>query len=355
MNKYVAESELLNNNYTNRLIQISYKTSLKAKKQFTLSKIWVFLSLHFKLLKDLLLYKPTLVYFQISPIGPAFIRDCTYIFIIKLFKRPLLYHLHGLGIKEASNDSRINRLLYKWAFANSYIICLSKTLFFDIEPVYIGKPYFVNNGIPHNSKTFVANRSTSTIQILFFSNLLYSKGILDYLDAIKFLDKTNFSANIKCTIAGEEAEINAKELNRQIKDRGLEGLVSYIGPKYNKEKDDLFLQSNILVFPSHNDIWGLVLLEAMQAGLPVVATDVGAIPEIVEDGITGYVVNRNEPYQIKEKLEVLIKDPILRKQMGIAGRRKFLNNYTLEKFNSNMNKVFEDIMRQNITREQEAN
>ena len=85
MNKYVAESKLLNNNYTNRLIQISYKTSLKAKKQFTLSKIWVFLSLHFKLFKDLLLYKPTLVYFQISPIGPAFIRDCTYIFIIKLF------------------------------------------------------------------------------------------------------------------------------------------------------------------------------------------------------------------------------------------------------------------------------
>ena len=93
----------------------------------------------------------------------------------------------------------------------------------------------------------------------------------------------------------------------------------------------------------------------MQAGLPVVATNVGAIPEIVEDGITGYVVNRNEPYQIKEKLEVLIKDPILRKQMGVAGRRKFLNNYTLEKFNSNMNKVFEDIMRQNITKEQEAN
>ena len=136
----------------------------------------------------------------------------------------MLYHLHGLGIKEASNNSRIARLLYKWAFNNSYIICLSDTLFSDIEPVYVGKPYIVNNGIPPNSKTFLAKRSTSTIQILFFSNLLYSKGILDYLDAIELLNKANLSANIKCTIAGEEAEINAKELNKEIKTEALKDL-----------------------------------------------------------------------------------------------------------------------------------
>jgi len=222
-----------------------------------------------------------------------------------------------------------------WAFKNSSVICLSNLLVSDISDVYFAKPYIVNNGIPNISYDLLKRKNNNKIQVLFLSNLIYSKGIIEFLDSISLLSESH-KEKIAVKIVGNEVEINKSKLNYEISKRNISDLIEFLGPKYDKEKEKIFLQADILVFPTLDDVWGLVIIEAMQFGIPVIATKEGAIPEIVDDDITGFLVDKHKPEQIAEKLKILFENDELRTKMGIAARKKFLEKYTIEVFDKNL-------------------
>jgi glycosyltransferase involved in cell wall biosynthesis len=97
--------------------------------------------------------------------------------------------------------------------------------------------------------------------------------------------------------------------------------------------------SDILVFPSKIDVFGIVNLEAMQHGLAVISTNISAIPDIVEDGVTGFLVDTDAPDQIADKLEILLNNPSLCYEMGVKGRKKYEESFTLEKFEKKLTEV----------------
>jgi len=86
--------------------------------------------------------------------------------------------------------------------------------------------------------------------------------------------------------------------------------------------EDAYRSATILTHPSFVESFGLVLLEAMTAGLPIVAHNGTGIPCIVDDGITGYVVDVRDVQSYTDALLALLKDPTLRQQMGNEGRRQ---------------------------------
>jgi len=84
----------------------------------------------------------------------------------------------------------------------------------------------------------------------------------------------------------------------------------------------------------------------MQFGLPVIATIEGAIPEIIDDVITGFLVEKNSPDQIADKIEIFVKNPSLIESMGKAARKKYEEKYTLEIFEKNMKEVFDKVLQE---------
>jgi glycosyltransferase involved in cell wall biosynthesis len=89
----------------------------------------------------------------------------------------------------------------------------------------------------------------------------------------------------------------------------------------------------------------LVLIEAMQHALPVISTPEGAIPDMVNDGITGFLVPRKDVTLLAEKIKLLITDPDLRIKMGEAGYRKYQEEFTLKSFE----KKFLNIITENLS------
>jgi glycosyltransferase involved in cell wall biosynthesis len=322
-NKLVYESTLLSKHFNIRRIPISYSKSLNELGRIKISKIYVFLLNLLKLLNELLLHRPELVYFQISPLGIAFYRDIMFVIITKLFRTKILFHLHGKGIKEASKTS-VKRLCYKSVFNGSTVICLSNLLTDDIKDIYKGKIYIVNNGIPDIElapfNQSIRNKN-GIINILFLSNLIKSKGITDFIEALKILNKKNI--NFKAHIVGAEGDFSIADLQVVIQETDLSDKIVYFGALYGMEKYKIVFTNEILVFPTKNDVWGNVILEAMQCGLPVIATREGAIPEVIDDGITGFLVDKNSPAQIADKIEILVKNPDLIEAMGKAARKKY--------------------------------
>lgn len=344
MNKRVYDSEMLRDNFNIRSILISYMSDLNEMGKWKINKVIKFINILIKLFNELILFKPQFVYFQISPHRIAFYRDLIYLTIIKIFNVKIVYHLRGKGIKEHVKI-KWKRKIYTYAFKRSDIICVSHLLTYDIEDIFKGKIYIVNNGIPDIEKKYLTKSKISqsdTVKILFLSNLIKSKGILNFLESLKLLSEKGyqFSANI----IGAEADLCSNDLQSIIINNNLTNKVIYLGSEYGKGKYEILAKSDVLVFPTKNDIWGNVILEAMQFSIPVIATVEGAIPEIIDDRVTGFLVDKDSPDQIADKLEILIKNPKLRELMGKAGRKKYEKKYTFQKFEENMMNVFKDVL-----------
>jgi glycosyltransferase involved in cell wall biosynthesis len=169
--------------------------------------------------------------------------------------------------------------------------------------------------------------------LLFLSNLIPSKGVYVLLDACKVLKERGLQ--FVCDfVGGETKEIDRAAFEAAVKERDLEGIVCYHGPKYGEEKEEYWRRADIFVFPTFyfNECFPLVLLEAMQWRLPLVSSDEGGIPDIVKDGVNGFVCTRQNVQSLAEALEKLITDPILRQQMGEQGYQRYQEEFTLEAF-----------------------
>jgi glycosyltransferase involved in cell wall biosynthesis len=348
INKFVAESSIIKSSFKTCLIYISYKQNIEDTGFFSITKVLKILSLYFILLFRIIQFNPQIVYFQISPLGLAFYRDCTYVLIMKLFRKHIVYHIHGKGIDKYIGTSNLKKLIYRWAFKNTSVICLSELLFFDIERIYDKKPYVVPNAIVPSRQTPAKISKEKVFTILFLSNLIVSKGIIVFLDAMSVLKQNGIRFQAK--IVGKEVELSGTKLQRQIELHGISDCVFYEGAKYGIDKDAFIINADVLVYPTLEDVWGLVILEAMQFGIPVIASREGAIPEIVEHGVNGFIVGKSNPKEIATMIEKLIINPKLREQMGKAGREKFLANYTIDIFERNMKNVFEEILNSKINR-----
>lgn len=111
------------------------------------------------------------------------------------------------------------------------------------------------------------------------------------------------------------------------------------GKKYNEDKKIFFENADIFIFPTLNEAFGLVLLEAMQHHLPCVSTTEGGIPGIIDEGKTGFLVPKHDAETLANKIEFLLTDSALRKRMGEAGREKFEKEFTLEVFEKRMAEI----------------
>jgi glycosyltransferase involved in cell wall biosynthesis len=92
--------------------------------------------------------------------------------------------------------------------------------------------------------------------------------------------------------------------------------VRLVPPVSGEEKLACFERADVFVFPSHYEGMPMAVLEAMAAGLPVVATSVGGIPELVADGVNGILIAPRAPRDLSAALEKLCKDARLRSEMG---------------------------------------
>ena len=92
---------------------------------------------------------------------------------------------------------------------------------------------------------------------------------------------------------------------------------------------DYLLCSDVFLLTSAYEGMPNAVMEAMLAGLPVVATCVGGVPDLIEEGVHGYLHEVGDIAGMAGSLERLLKDPVLRRQMGNAGRERILSGFTV--------------------------
>jgi glycosyltransferase involved in cell wall biosynthesis len=122
---------------------------------------------------------------------------------------------------------------------------------------------------------------------------------------------------------------------------GISDRVRFWGSR--KDVAERLAKSDALLLLSGREGFPLSVLEAMRAGLPVVASAVGGIPEAVEDGVTGFLVPPRDPETLRDRVEQLLADPALRRRSGAAGRKRYEQEFTLNHSFSKTLQVYQDV------------
>lgn len=148
--------------------------------------------------------------------------------------------------------------------------------------------------------------------IVFIGRLVKLKGVDTLIEAYSLLKKSYPGVNLK--IAGDGVEMSVlKELVRKL---NLAREVEFLGTVRGAEKIRLLSEALFLVCPSREEAFSVVNLEALASGLPVIASRVGGITDVIQDCINGFLVEPENPEQLAEKMRLLMEDAGLRQQMS---------------------------------------
>ncbi len=358
--QYIKGSRLLQNRFDGEYINMTAAADLNDIGHFGIKKIVNYAKMLCKIRKTIKTGKPNVIYITPNSAGKAFYKDFITVSLIKYWIRNLpsnntkiLVHYHNKGVREFSK-SRFNDWLYRRFFSGLHVLLLGDSLYEDVEKyVPTNRLSFCGNGIPElseeddnivceNLRRKSEEKTNKPIKILFLSNMMEDKGVWALVDACKILKDKGIL--FECTFVGGWKDITEDMFNQRISKLGLQSELKAVGPKYGKNKEAYWLDADVFVAPSYNECFPLVLLEAMQHALPCISTNEGAIPDIIDNEETGYIVNKKDSCHLAAKIEEIAVDMGKRITMGLNGYRKFKEQYTLQVFENRLCNVLEQLV-----------
>jgi glycosyltransferase involved in cell wall biosynthesis len=343
--EYIQKSLVINQTFNAKYINLLISNEVSSSGKISWRKVCIVLIIWYQLLIELILRKPNLCYLALTTTGFAFYRDVFLVVLLKIFRVKRIYHLHNKGVSRWSKFW-VHRYFYRFVFKNADIILLSKFLYPDIQEfVPINNVHICPNGIPNKNidkKSKETGNSYDVPKILFLSNLIESKGVFVLLEACSILKQKGILFH--CDFVGGEGDVSVSQFNEQVQKYGIADEVEYLGKKYGIEKEIIFSEADIFVFPTYypNECFPLVVLEAMQFELPVISTTEGGIRDMVDEGKTGFLLDKKDPNLLAELIIQLIDNNELRRKMGKVGREKYMREFTIDKFERKMVEILDN-------------
>jgi hypothetical protein len=280
----------------------------------------------------------------------AFLKDSLFVWLGVIFGIPVVILEHGTNIPALYQRSgRIVRGFMRATLRRATrCIVLADCLKFNFEPFLpanrVTSAYLGINQVATNGRPASSGSHDGKLTLLFLSTLLESKGLPVFLQSLPRVLRDR--DNPRCVVAGGwgwDSERVKAWVTQFLSHGHLEGTVSFVGPVKGAEKEELLNAADIYVCPTLVDTAPLVVLEAMRAGLPIVATNVGAIPELVVDGVNGLICEKGNPEDLAEKILYLVERPALRQHIRQNNLERFEKLFTTEKFADRMIGIFESV------------
>lgn len=256
---------------------------------------------------------------------------------------PFVITLHGSDVA-IMKSSRIFKFLGIISLKQaSKVICVSNYLKNEIQPFVQdnSKVSVFPNGLGAAEKFMDAEQAMhDSPTLLWIGRFSEEKNVPLLLDIIKLILKKFPSAKLYLVGSGPQEEFLKKEVVK----RSLDSHVIFTGKISPQRTYTYYAQSDVFVLPSHREGFGVVLIEAMATGVPVVASNVGAIPEIIDNKQTGFLAESNNAKDFAEKILLLLENEDLRKSFGNRGKVKVKNNYLWRNISQNIHRhIYSDI------------
>ncbi|MDQ6879823.1 MAG: glycosyltransferase family 4 protein [Candidatus Dormibacteraeota bacterium] len=291
------------------------------------------------------------VYLSISQGRWGYVRDAILISIVHMFRRPLVVHLRGAKLQDfyrsaSALERRVVRRTLGWA---DMAIALTPGL----RSVYDGlvpsdRVRVLENTVADPWPSGIASfsrcrqeRATSNpgeLRILYVANDFATKGAETLIRSIA---EPGLEAT-RLTMVGEPPQGVARRALHLAEELGVSDRLELTGGLSGSDKRRAFERADVFAYPTENDGQPLVIIEALAAGLPIVTSMFGGVPETV--GAAALLVEPRDVVNLAVSLRRLIQEPPLREELGRAARERYLDRYTPEAFQERFVELFAELM-----------
>lgn len=293
--------------------------------------MWDLLALA-ELIRTLRRLKPDLVSTHTAKAGTLGRLAC------RLLGIPVLYTPHGWSAGERMPQPAraifgfVERLMARWSAAIICVCEFEKRLALDKAIASPEKLLVVHNGVHDVDENRRANPDFSRVRICSVARFEPPKDHRTLLEALALIRDLPWELDLAGDGPGEA------EARRLVDELGFGDRVRFHG--YLPDPSALLAECQLFVLSSRSEAFPRSILEAMRAGLPVVATDVGGVSESVTGGVTGMPVQAGNPKALADALRHLLESPQLRKSMGLAAHTAFQAKFRFQTLAGRMEAVY---------------
>ncbi len=206
--------------------------------------------------------------------------------------------------------------------------------------------------IPADEAKQYVGVSPENCLLLYVGRIEPLKGVDTLIRALVLLRQRHIcpSQSLSLAIIGGDLETDPEAMSAEMArlqalcaDLGMEDIVVFLGKRSQDTLPYYYSAADVVVVPSHYESFGMVALEAMACGRPVVASQVGGLAYLVQDGVTGYHVPDGDPEALSDRLGKLLGDSLLRQKMGQQAAEN-ARGYAWEKIAPRIVKVYEELL-----------
>ena len=276
--------------------------------------------------------------------GFSFFRSAVDMFAARREGCRTILHIHGAAFDEFYDRAGVltRRIIRSLLNRADRVLALSQSWKVKLSAMAPGARISVIENAADIPSDVSPHRDGECCQFALLAKMDEWKGIDDLLAACAILRSDGLAFRV--VMAGPAGSAgNDASLNTKIEQLDLAGTVSYVGPLRGDAKGDLLRESHVYVQPSHHEGMPLSILEAMAHALPIVATRVGAVPEVLEDGREGILVSPRRPGMLADAMRRLIVDRSLRHRMAEAARTLAVDRFSLDRFRREILALYEDL------------
>lgn len=200
----------------------------------------------------------------------------------------------------------------------------------------------IPNGFDFSDEYFLKSQycETKSSDIIYIANLTFLKGVDVLIKSISLVQKE--IPAVKVLIGGIGPLEN--EMKNKVKDLCLEKNITFLGYIDRLEKYSFLKSSKVCIVPSRSETFGITILEAMACKKPVIASNVGGIPYVIENGKTGLLFKSTDEYELAERIIFLLNNDYLMANMGIQGEKRVKDMFQWDHVAKKTLELYENIL-----------
>jgi glycosyltransferase involved in cell wall biosynthesis len=314
---------VLSQRVTLRYLPSVKQRPLKDSGKLSIRNLSIAVSLYVRFLIALIRFRPALIHLHTSQ-GIAWLKDTFFVIIGKLCHVRVVLHMHGGNFDVIyRQNNRFIQGYTRWVIGLAdAVISVSeewKERFIDLFPQAFIFPLI--NCI--DVQSFREHPSVAQNQIailLFIGRIGPLKGAFDLIEALNILYKDG--CLFQAFLVGPEEREGDFQIGQQLIGKyGLAPVCKQTGAISRATVTELLQKADVFILPSYYEGMPMVILEALSAGLPVIATPVGGIPEVVRENHNGLLVEPGDIGAISKAIETLLANASLRMEMGQRSRK----------------------------------
>lgn len=324
---------------------LHFQVGSEGRAESRLQKLWRFAASPFHFSAALLRHKPDVVHLNTSLEPKSYWRDLIYLLLAKLVGRKVVYQVHGGALpQDFFPRSRLLTGLLRGALRLPDAVVLLADIELRAYRQFVPEARLVVIANAIETADLVdaplALMAEAPLHLAYLGRLAENKGIFDIVAALCLLRNRNI--RVRVSIAGGGPD--EARLRQAVESAGMQDMVHFWGPLFGPEKNALWKAADVFVFPTyHREGLPYALLEAMAAGAVPVTCPVGAIPDVMADGVHGLFVNPQAPEALAAALERLDRDRPLLFRLAAASRLRVQEHYTVERLADDFDQLYRSL------------